>query len=104
LWLAATTVVASSLYKSAVVTDHVVTDLVVDICSRVGGFLELSISKGDDLTYDFKCGRHFLKMILTSKSLTGKNTDLWCHKPLYYLYTHCGAMLPPKLCSGCHNY
>jgi hypothetical protein len=52
-----------------VVTDHLVTDHVVDICLRVGGFLELSVSKDDDLTYDFKCGRHFLKTILTSKSL-----------------------------------
>jgi hypothetical protein len=69
LWLAATTVVAASLNKSAVVTDHMVTDHVVDICSRVGGFLELRVSKDDYLTYDFKCGRHFLKTILTSKSL-----------------------------------
>jgi hypothetical protein len=38
LWLNATTVVATSLYKSAAVTDHVVTGHVVDICSRVGGF------------------------------------------------------------------
>jgi hypothetical protein len=59
LWLDATTVVAASLNKSAVVTDQVVTDHVVDICSRVGGFLELSVSKDDDLTYDFKCGHHF---------------------------------------------
>jgi hypothetical protein len=64
LWLEATTVVAASLNKSAVVTDHM-----VDICSRVGGFLELSVSKADDLTYDFKCGCHFLKTILTSKGL-----------------------------------
>jgi hypothetical protein len=56
-------VVAASLNKSAVVTDHV-----VDICSRVGGFLALSVSKDDDLTYDFKGGRYFLKT-LTSKSL-----------------------------------
>jgi hypothetical protein len=69
LWLAANTVVAVSLNKSAVVTDHVVTDHVVDICSRVKGFLELSISKDDNLTYDFKCGHHFLKTIFTSKSL-----------------------------------
>jgi hypothetical protein len=41
----------------------VVTDHVVDICSRVGGFLEMSVSKDDDLTYDFKCRRHFLKTI-----------------------------------------
>jgi hypothetical protein len=47
LWLAATTVVAASLKKSGVATDHK-----VDIFSRVGGFLELSISKDDDLTYD----------------------------------------------------
>jgi hypothetical protein len=58
LWLAATTVVAASLNKSGVVTDHV-----VDIYSRVRGFLELSVSKDDDLTYDFKCGHHFLKTI-----------------------------------------
>jgi hypothetical protein len=38
-----------------VVTDHVVTDHVMDICSRVGGFLERSVSKDDDLTYDLKC-------------------------------------------------
>jgi hypothetical protein len=69
LWLATATVVAASLNKSAVVTDHLVTDHVGDICSRVGGFLELSVSKDDDLTYNFKCGCHFLKMILTSKSL-----------------------------------
>jgi hypothetical protein len=56
-------VVAASLNKSVVVTDHVVTDHVVDICSRVGGFLEMSVSKDDDLTYDFKCRRHFLKTI-----------------------------------------
>jgi hypothetical protein len=62
-------VVAASLNKSGVVTDHVVTDFVVDICSRVGGFLEMSISKGDNLTYEFQCGCHFLKMILTSKGL-----------------------------------
>jgi hypothetical protein len=62
-------VVAASLNKSGVVTDHVVTDHTVDICSSVGGFLELSISKDDDLTYDFKCGRHFLKTIIISKSL-----------------------------------
>jgi hypothetical protein len=42
LWLAATTVVTTSLNKSGVVTE---------------------------LTYEFKCGRHFLKTILTSKSL-----------------------------------
>jgi hypothetical protein len=41
----------------------------LDICSRVGGFLELSISKDDDLTSDFKCGCHFLKKVLASKSL-----------------------------------
>jgi hypothetical protein len=52
-----------------VVTDHVVTDYVVNLFLRVGGFLELSESKDDDLTYDFNCGRHFLKMILTSKRL-----------------------------------
>jgi hypothetical protein len=62
-------VVAVSLNKNAVVTDHVVTDHVVDMCSRVGGFLELSVSKDYDLTYDFKCGHHFLKTILTSISL-----------------------------------
>jgi hypothetical protein len=62
-------VVAASLNKRGVVTDHVVTDFIVYICSRVGGFLEMSISKGDDLTYEFKCGCHFFKMILTSKSL-----------------------------------
>jgi hypothetical protein len=28
-----------------------------------------SVSKDDDLTYDFRCGQQFLKMILTSKSL-----------------------------------
>jgi hypothetical protein len=61
--------VPASINKSAVVTDHVVTDHVVDINSRVGGFLELSVSKDDDLTYDFKCRLHFLKTILTSKSL-----------------------------------
>jgi hypothetical protein len=60
-------VVAARLNKSAVVTDHVVTGHVVDKCSRVGGFLELSVSKDDDLT-DFKCGRHFLKTILTLKA------------------------------------
>jgi hypothetical protein len=69
IWLDNTAVVAAILNKSEVVTDHVVTDHVVDICLRVGGFLELSISKDDDLTYDFKCGRHFLKTILTSKCL-----------------------------------
>jgi hypothetical protein len=69
LWLDATTVLVASLNKSGVVNDHVVTDNVVDKCSRVGGFLELSVSKDNDLTYDFKCGRHFLKKILTSKSL-----------------------------------
>jgi hypothetical protein len=53
-------VVAASLNKSGVVTDHV-----VDICSGVGGFLELSVSKDDD----FKCGHYFLTTILTSKSL-----------------------------------
>jgi hypothetical protein len=42
-----------------VVTDHVVTDHVVDIFSRVGGFLELTVSKDDDLTYDFKCDATF---------------------------------------------
>jgi hypothetical protein len=68
LWLDATTVVAARLNKSVVVIVHVVTDHMVDICSRVGGFLELSIRKYDDLTYDFKYGRHFLKTILTSKS------------------------------------
>jgi hypothetical protein len=69
LCLAATTVVAASLNKSGVVTDHVVTDHIVDICSKVGGFLELSVSKDDNLTYDLKCGGHILKTILTSKSL-----------------------------------
>jgi hypothetical protein len=69
LWLDATTVVVASLNKSGVVTDQVVTDHMVDICWRVGGFLELSVSKDDDLTYDFKCGHHFLKTALTSKSL-----------------------------------
>jgi hypothetical protein len=64
LQLAATTVVAASLNKSAAITDHV-----VDICLKVGGFLELSGIKDYDLTYDFKLGCHFLKMILTSKSL-----------------------------------
>jgi hypothetical protein len=64
LWLATTTVVAASLNKSAVVTDHV-----VDICLSVRGFLKLSVRKEDDLTYDFKCRRHFSKTILTSKSL-----------------------------------
>jgi hypothetical protein len=49
LWLAATTVVVASLNKVRVFTDHVVTNHVVDICSRVGGFLELSISKDDGL-------------------------------------------------------
>jgi hypothetical protein len=58
-------VVAASLNKSGVVTDYVVTDHVVDICSGVGGFLELSVSKDDD----FKCGHYFLTTILTSKSL-----------------------------------
>jgi hypothetical protein len=58
--LAATNVVAASINKSGVV--------VVDICSRVGGFFVLSVSKDDELTYDFKCGCHFLKMILISKS------------------------------------
>jgi hypothetical protein len=69
LWLDATTLVAANLNKSAVVTDHMVTDHMVDICTRVGGFLELSISKDDDLTYDFKCGHPFLKTILTSENL-----------------------------------
>jgi hypothetical protein len=64
LWLAATMVVAASLNKSIVASDHV-----MDICSRFRGFLELSISKDDDLTYDYKCRRYFLKAILTSKSL-----------------------------------
>jgi hypothetical protein len=63
LWLAATTVVVVSLNKSGVVTDHV-----VDIFLRVAGFFELSVSKVDNLTYDFTCQRHFLKAILTSKS------------------------------------
>jgi hypothetical protein len=63
LWLAATTVVAASLNKSSVVTDNV-----VDICSSVKGFLELSVSKDYDLTYELKCGCHYLKTILTSKS------------------------------------
>jgi hypothetical protein len=48
-------VVAASLNKSAVVTDHMVPDHMVGICSRAGRFLELSISKEDALTYDFKC-------------------------------------------------
>jgi hypothetical protein len=64
LWLATTTVVVASINKCGVVTNHV-----VDICLRVGGFLELSVSKDNDLTYDFKCGCHFLKTILTSKSI-----------------------------------
>jgi hypothetical protein len=63
LWLDAAIVVAASLNKSVVVIVHV-----VDIYSSVGGFLKLRVSKDDDLTYDFKCRRHFLKMILTSKS------------------------------------
>jgi hypothetical protein len=49
LWLDATTAVAASLNKSGVVTDHVVTDHKVDICSRVGGFLKLSVNKDDAL-------------------------------------------------------
>jgi hypothetical protein len=105
---------------------------VFDIFSRVGGFLEPSVSKDDDLTYDFKFGCHFLKAISKSLKkllkvalntlntfldikpypsslkckthLSGKNTDFRRHKPLYYLYTHCGAPLPPKICSGRHNY
>jgi hypothetical protein len=36
--------------------------------------------------------------------LSGKNTDFRRNKPLYYFYTHCGAKLPPKICSGRHNY
>jgi hypothetical protein len=36
--------------------------------------------------------------------LSGEITDFRPHKPLYYLYTHCGAQLPPKICSGRHNY
>jgi hypothetical protein len=62
LWLAATTVVAASLKKSGVATDNVVTDHVVNIFLRVGGFLELSVSKDNDLIYDLKCGHHFLKL------------------------------------------
>jgi hypothetical protein len=62
-------VVAASLNKSVVVVVHVVADHGVNICSRVGGFLELIVSKDDDLTYDLKCGRYFLKTILTSKRL-----------------------------------
>jgi hypothetical protein len=69
LRLDTTNVVVASLNKSGVVTDHVVSYQVVDICLRVGGFLELSVSKDDDLTYDFKCGLHFLKTISISKSL-----------------------------------
>jgi hypothetical protein len=68
LRLATTNLVAASLDKSGVVTDHVVSFQVMDICLRVGGFLELSVSK-DDLIYDFKCGLHFLKTISISKSL-----------------------------------
>jgi hypothetical protein len=49
LWLDTTTVVEASLNKSGVVTDHVVTDHVMDICLRVGGFLKLSVSKDDAL-------------------------------------------------------
>jgi hypothetical protein len=41
LWLHATTVVAANLNKSVVVIVHMVTDHMVDIGSRVGGFLEL---------------------------------------------------------------
>jgi hypothetical protein len=59
LWLAATTVVEESLNKSAVFTDQVVTDHVVDICSRVAGFLEPSVSKDDDLTYDLNADTTF---------------------------------------------
>jgi hypothetical protein len=62
LWLDATNVVVASLNKSVVVIVQVVTDHVVDMCSRVGGFLKLSVSKDNDLTYDFKCGCHFLKI------------------------------------------
>jgi hypothetical protein len=69
LRLAATTVVAASLNKSGVVTDTWSLNNVVDICSRVGGFLEMSVSKDDDLTYGVKYGRHFLKTILSFKSL-----------------------------------
>jgi hypothetical protein len=50
LWLDTTTVVVASLNKSGVVTDHVVTDHVMDIYLRVGGFLKLSVSKDDALT------------------------------------------------------
>jgi hypothetical protein len=51
-----------------------VTDLTADILLRVfGGFLELTVSKDDDFTYDFECLRHYLKTILTSKSLKKVN-------------------------------
>jgi hypothetical protein len=70
-WLAARIVVAASLN-----TKEVVSDQVVDKFSRVfGGSLKLSVgtsvgtSVDDDLRYDFKHVRHFLKTILTSKSL-----------------------------------
>jgi hypothetical protein len=79
LWLAATTVVAASLNKSAVVTDHMVNNPVVDICSLVGGFLELSVSKDDDLIYDFKCGRHFLKTILKPQKTLKSNLEHFFH-------------------------
>jgi hypothetical protein len=69
LWLDTTTVVAASLDESVVVIVHVVTDHVVDICWRVGGFLELGISKDNDFTYDFKSGHQFLKTMLNLKSL-----------------------------------
>jgi hypothetical protein len=73
LRLDATTVVEASLNKSGVVTDHMVTDHVVEICSRVGGFLELSISKDDDLTYEIKCICHFLNFNFKKPKKTFKS-------------------------------
>jgi hypothetical protein len=67
---------------------------------EVGGFLELSVSKDDDLTYDFKCGHYFLKTILTSKSLKNfKNFFLHFVGPK--ILAQCPSLLKCKThCSG----
>jgi hypothetical protein len=59
LLLATKTIVAASLNISVVVTEYV-----VEKFSQVfGGTLLLSVSKDNDLTYDFKRGPHFLNTI-----------------------------------------
>jgi hypothetical protein len=40
----------------------VTTDNVVDIFWRVGGFLEPRVRQDNELIYDLKCRRHFLKL------------------------------------------